>query len=317
MKRPALLLGLALLLIGCSPQADAAQSRSGAQSRSSAPATADAPDASAQQAPSDVPPSRAGDAQPAADYEAALSEILAQIVTERGLVRYDMLKGPLQEKFRQVLKAVETQDAEQLQSHREKLAFWINAYNVQMLQNVLETPGVEDVSAHSEAFFKTPLRTAGHAASLDEIENVILRRQDGPEALEALAADSLDVRLHAGVNCAARSCPPLRTEAYAPGRVDEQLDAAMRAFAASPQHFAVEEGASGTPRFTFNSILEWYGADFDRPGQPAGDTLLRFMSEARPDYATLKGVLEGRSASEIEAQPNVSFAYDWTLNRAE
>lgn len=315
MKRPALLFGLAFLLIGCGPQADAAQSNTNAPPPETA--ASDAWEPSAQEAPAaeDLPPSRAGDVQPAADYEAALSDLLGQIVTDDGFVRYDLLKGPLQEKFRRVLKAVETYDAKKLRSQNEKLAFWINAYNVQMLQNILETPGVENVSNYNDKFFNTPLRTAGHAASLDQIENVILRRQDGPARLQALQAGALDFRLHAGINCAARSCPRLRTEAFAPDRVDEQLDAAMRDFAASPQHFAVEDG-SGAPQFTFNSIVKWFGTDFDQPGQPAGDTLLRFMPEARPGYAALKTVLEGRSARAIEAQPNVSFHYDWTLNRA-
>mmetsp|Transcript_95602 Transcript_95602/g.219011 ORF Transcript_95602/g.219011 Transcript_95602/m.219011 type:complete len:146 (+) Transcript_95602:2590-3027(+) len=42
----------------------------------------------------------------------------------------------------------------------------------------------------------------------------------------------VDPRLHVGVNCASRSCPDLHTEAFTGDRVDEQLDALMRAFLA-------------------------------------------------------------------------------------
>jgi len=36
------------------------------------------------------------------------------------------------------------------------------------------------------------------------------------------------------VNCSARSCPPVRAEAYVAARLDQQLDDATRSFLASP-----------------------------------------------------------------------------------
>lgn len=296
---------LVLLTAGCT--SDAAES-------ASAPATPASAE-SASPPTADLPPSRAGDVKPAADYERALSDLLAKVVTAEGRVRYDRLRGKLNDDFRRVLKAVENFDASQLQSQNKKMAFWVNAYNVQMLANVLGAWPVRDVSAHDKHFFNEPLRTAGTALSLDQIENVILRRQSGPPRAEQFRVQRLDPRLHAAVNCAARSCPKLRQNAFTPQTVDAMLDAAMRDFTASPRHFRRTDGGGSNDSFVFNSILKWYGADFDRPGgPPAGDYLLSFMPEERPHYDALRQVLEGRSAEALQQQGNVSFAYDWTLN---
>ena len=301
-----------LVAVGCTSDPAASASAASDSVAPESSVTSGDPDASGRTGDADRPPSRAGDVQPAANYEQALSDLLSQVVTDEGNVRYDRLRGDLNRTFRRVLKAVETYDASQLQSQSAKMAFWINAYNVQMLANVLEAWPVRDVSAHDKRFFNQPLRTAGAALSLDQIEHVILRRQSGPARAEQFQVGRLDPRLHAAVNCAARSCPRLRQKAYTPERMGAMLDAAMRDFTGHREHFRrAEDGGD----FVFNSILKWYGADFDRPdGTPAGDYLLSFMPEARPGYDALRGALEGRSAAELQKQETTSFAYDWTLN---
>lgn len=259
------------------------------------------------------PSSRAGDATAAANYETALTALLQQVVTEEGLVRYDLLRGNLHADFRAVLKAIEEFDATGLQADAQKLAFWMNAYNVQMLQNIIATPGVEDIIAdgYGDTFFKTPLRTARTAASLDQIEHVILRRQDGPTSLEAFQVTRLDPRIHVGLNCAAVSCPRLRQRAFTASTVNEELDAAMRDFTTSPAHFRVEGDA-----VIASSLLDWFASDFDGTGVPAGDFLLQHMPTDRPDYRTFHPLLSGKSASEIKAQPDVQFEYLWQVNAA-
>ena len=262
--------------------------------------------------PADVK-SRAGDIAPAPNYETALTEILQRVVTGDGLVRYELLRGDLRTDFRRVLKAVETYDPALLTTRQARLAFWLNAYNVQMLQNIIETPHVQDIFADGfgDAFFKTPFLTAGLAATLDEIEHVVLRNQDGPAALQALRPGPLDPRIHVGLNCAAVSCPRLLPAAFAPAGVDTALDDALRAFVNSPAHLRVEGDS-----FVLSSLLDWFGPDFDSQGKPAGTYLLSFMDPARPGYAALHKLLDGRSAAALKARPGVRFVYQWAINRA-
>ena len=265
-------------------------------------------------APEDLPESRAGDVRAAEDLAPALTALLRAIVQEDGRVRYDLVRGRLSVPFRRVLKAVETFDAGRLRTHEERMAFWINAYNVQMLQSITETPGVRDIlgDGYGEAFFQTPFLTAGRALTLDEIEHVILRRQPGDPGAEALRVDRLDPRIHVALNCAAVSCPRLRPAAFTAATLDADLNAAMRDFTASPHHFRVEG-----QQFILSSLLDWFAADFDATGQPAGDWLLAYMPPGRSHYARLRALLHGRTAAALRTHPDVAFAYDWRVNAAE
>lgn len=259
------------------------------------------------------PPSRAGKVPPASDYESALTAILEQIVTEDGMVRYGLLSESLRCDFRRVLKAVEEFDPRSAASDREKLAFWMNAYNVQMLQNVLENPTVEHIvdEGYAAAFFTTPLRVAGTGISLDQIEHVILRGEEGPRRLTALRLESLDPRIHVGINCAAVSCPTLRRRAFSAANVNEELERAMRDFVGRDRHIRMDGST-----MVLSSILDWFGADFEKTGLPLGDYLVSYLHRDREDYAVILSRLSGRSAKELRQDPRVRFEYDWTVNRA-
>ena len=108
-----------------------------------------------------------------------------------------------------------------------------------------------------------------------------------------------DPRIHAALVCAARSCPPLRREAYVAERVDEQLDDNVREWLADPflnRFYPAEGRAEITPFFT------WYGKDFD--AYPGG----------------LKGIIRKYAPREDVTELDhkgleTSFLnYDWGLN---
>lgn len=253
-------------------------------------------------------PAANADGAPPTSYDEAWSALLSRVVTDEGLVRYDLLAGPLRDEFEAVIAAIETFDADALETDAEKLAFWMNAYNAKMIERVLEAGVPEDIEAHGfDFFFKTPVRVAGRDLTLDQIEHGILRKQDA--SLAALQPDALDPRLHVGLNCGAISCPRLRARAFTAATLDAELDRAMRDFVNSPRHFRFEGDTA-----VLSSLLDWFGSDFDRTGLPAGDHLLGFMDADRPDADGLRRLFAGRSAAEIKAQPNVRFAYDWALN---
>lgn len=251
--------------------------------------------------------------EPEGTYEDEWSDLLRRVVTDNGLVRYDLLSGSLRAEFDKVVAAIETFDASTLGTDDEKRAFWMNAYNVKMIERVLEEGTPANIEqAGFDIFFKTPVRVAGRDVTLDQIENVILRRQDGPAALEALRVSAFDPRIHVGLNCGAISCPRLRSRAFTAANVDAELDRAMGDFVDSTHHFRFEGGEA-----VLSSLLDWFGRDFDAAGEPAGDYLLGFMDQERPNVDRLRSLFEGRTAAEIKAQPNVRFAYRWDLNAAK
>ena len=114
--------------------------------------------------------------------------------------------------------------------------------------------------------------------------------------LEALPAR---VPFAAALVCAARSCPPLRREAYVADQLDAQLDANVREWLANPalNHFYPDRRL-----VIVSPIFKWYGKDFD--SYPGG--LEGFLLMFGPPAATGK-LKDGKFT--------IRFAtYHWGLN---
>lgn len=177
----------------------------------------------------------------------------------------------------------------------EAIAYWSNLYNAITLNVVLDKYPVSSIrDIKSEGFFDPkayigPWRTKratveGKSYSLDEIENDVLR------------PIHKDPRVHYALNCASIGCPNLGTEAFVGARLNEQLEAAAKAYVNTKRGVTVE-GA----RIVVSSIYVWYKADF-------GDSDLGVLNHLRRYAApTLARQLEGISSIK-------DHAYDWGLN---
>ncbi len=250
-------------------------------------------------------------AQPSA-YVDHLDAVLESVVQPDGSVCYARLaEGPARESLSAALRGIKKLDPVELRTDSDKLAFWSNAYNALMLDAVSQHPERTDVLGSDEGrtFFKTPMQAGGVRLTLDELENVILRRQDTDRSeLRRLQVATIDPRVHVALNCAAVSCPPLQRSAFRTSTLDRQLDRAFAAWVGKPAHFTVDGGT-----LVASSLIDWFGADFDT-SQPAGDFLLSHMSTNRPGYAALKSKLEGKTSAQIKAG-GARYAYDWKVNR--
>jgi hypothetical protein len=155
--------------------------------------------------------------------------------------------------FAVVVEQVRNFDVKKLSTENEKLAFYINAYNILTIQLILDnwpTKSIRDIGG----FFKGPwdyvmLVNGDGKLTLDDIEHKIIRPFGDP-------------RIHFAVNCASLSCPDLPTEAFKAKTVREQLEkGALKFF----QHKGKGARLDGeTLRVT--KLLEWYGEDFDAGG---------------------------------------------------
>lgn len=179
---------------------------------------------------------------------------------------------------------------------KQQLAYWINLYNVNVVGVVVDNYPVDsilDISGNRlvrHDVFKRPLvALPGGSLSLDDIENQRIR------------ATFEDPRIHFAINCAAKSCPPLRSEAYVGDRLDAQLDDQVRHFAAGPGVRLVRKGARTV--LVTSKILKWFSDDFDEWGGGAEAFLRRYLPAAK--------------AAAIATSSNLSVDYDdydWTLN---
>ncbi len=118
-----------------------------------------------------------------------------------------------------------------------------------------------------------------------------------------LREQSKDPRIHFALNCASRSCPPIRAEAYTASELNGQLDDAARTFLASPRALTVRTEKGKTTIFA-NKIFDWYADDFKASGGA-----LAFIAKYGPDGAK-DAIAGGRAKLEFSD-------YDWSLNAAK
>ncbi len=179
-----------------------------------------------------------------------------------------------------------------LASRDEKLAFWINAYNILAIDLVRRHYPIDSIrsigSLLSAVWKKRAGEIGGRAYTLHEIEHEILRPMGEP-------------RIHAAIVCASLSCPPLRREPYRAGALDAQLDDNVRRWLADPRKGVRIDRSART--LVLSPILDWFAEDF------AGG-VLPFVTAHLPD----------EEASWIRAQQGTLriryFEYDWRLNDA-
>ena len=218
-----------------------------------------------------------------ASVEAPLTRVLAGVVQSDGRVDYARLASRHRADLDAALAAIAAQDPAALRSDAQKTAFLVNAYNAHVLARVLASPRATNLERQDlfGAFFQRPVAVAGLRMTLDQLEHGILRRQaqvNGaavPAALGRLRPSRVDYRIHAALNCAAVSCPPLAGRAFRASSLDADLDARFRAFAGSPRAARLDGR-----RLVLSSLFDWFADDFEA-SRPVGDVLLAAMPTSR------------------------------------
>ncbi len=165
---------------------------------------------------------------------------------------------------------------------KEQLAFHLNAYNAWILHEALAKYPTKSVKDVAGLFFLTKRATvAGARLSFNTLEKDIIR----PRFAEP--------RVHFALNCASRSCPPLRSEPYDAAKLDAQLDDQARIYVNSESGVKPEgDGAA------LSKIFDWYKEDF------GGDAaVLAFLKKYRTGKSDFKKI--------------TYQVYDWSLNETK
>jgi hypothetical protein len=128
----------------------------------------------------------------------------------------------------------------------------------------------------------------GQKYSLDKIENEIIRPVGDP-------------RIHFALVCGAKSCPPLRREAYVGERLDEQMNEQGRIFLSRTEknRFDFER-----KEIYLSKIFDWFKDDFRKDGKTELDFIGRFLP---PEQAQLLAA----NAATLKVKYT---EYDWDLN---
>lgn len=212
-------------------------------------------------------------------------ELLTRYVSAEGRVDYAGVKQNSLAQLDAYLDALAAPWPDGMAANATKAAL-INAYNALTVRWILNHYPVASIQATRDPFTAARHRLDGEMISLDQAEQWL--RQTG------------DPRIHAALVCAARSCPPLRGEAYEAARLEEQLDDNTRKWLANT---ALNEFHAAEKRARVSPIFRWYEADF------GGEERLRafLLRYGPPDQARFLA----EAAARIEYQD-----YDWGLNQA-
>lgn len=259
---------------------------------------------------------------PVVTFHNKCAGILNNFVDEKGLVNYKMLKRKKHE-LRTLLNEFAALEAGEYNHwpENDKIAFWLNAYNIQMLRVLVDNYPIESSRYLRVVWPPTsirhipPVRLVGtakwnsykfivtdEAFTLSEIEQRFLRKQFN------------DPRIFIATFFGGISGPPLRNEPYYGHKLDKQLNDQAGKFLADPLAFRIDRkrqvvhlSAVFDPAWHGKSFARKYATDKkfkDHP--PAVRAVLNFATKyiSQPDVSYL----------EVENYDVRFIGYDWRLN---
>jgi len=164
----------------------------------------------------------------------------------------------------------------------ETLAFYLNAYNILTIKNVLDN-GIPDSPLDVKGFFDTVQHNVGgKSMTLNNLENDIIRPKYG------------DARIHFALVCGAVGCPPLTKDAFRPSTLSKQLDKLTRSALNSASFLRVDQEAK---TLQLSEIFKWYLVDFGGSLESAHGFINKYRHNPIPDQYTKS-----------------YYSYDWKLN---
>ncbi len=228
----------------------------------------------------------------------ALTSVLSKYMDSKGLVKYKQLKKDTKaSKSHQFNKYLNSIAAVSVNTYgtwnkNQKMAFLINAYNaftVKLIINNYPVDSIKDIGS----LFKKPWRVeffnllGGKIKALDPIEHTYLRPM------------YKDYRIHAAVNCASISCPPLRNEAFVASKLNKQLDEQMTAWLVDTTRNQFSKKS-----IKISKIFSWYESDFAKWGKGVKNVLRRHLPDNLKGFVTEKIDID-------------YMGYSWDLNESK
>ncbi len=161
---------------------------------------------------------------------------------------------------------------------KEKLAYWINAYNAFTIKLIIDNYPLESIKDIKNPWDKEFIPINGKMLSLNHIEHEILRKMNEP-------------RIHFAIVCASASCPKLQNKAFIAEKLDSQLTAVTKGFLSDSSKNNIQKDV-----IEISKIFKWFSKDFKENG-----TLIDFLNT----YSDVK----------ISSEAKINYMdYSWELN---
>ena len=242
--------------------------------------------------------------------------VLKGFVDDRGMVDY---KGLRRERYglRTVLEEFSKLDRRQYRSwpKADKIAFWINTYNLQKLKVVADNYPITPSSRILAAYWG-PLNIRHIEAKISRHEFLIMDEQfTFAEVEKRFFRDQFDdPRIFFALTSASLSSPPLRNEPYYGRKLSEQLDDQVRRFLSGPLAFIIDREKQ---RVYLSAMFELSSRGAEFVEKFATDK--KFKDHPPPTRAALNFITNYISQKDVSFLEvgNYSVKYmkhDWTIN---
>ncbi len=168
-----------------------------------------------------------------------------------------------------LLKDLASFDPGSLASREEKIAFWVNVYNIAAIKTVVDYYPVESIRSRKINWLGLPWNRKAIAVgrreySLDEIES------------EILLGGFKDLRIHFGINCASLSCVDILGQPYRANTLYRQLEEQGERFLANPKKGMRIEGKEKV--VYLSQIFKFDKRNFDALAGGALNFILPYVS---------------------------------------
>ena len=250
-----------------------------------------------------------GPDNPAAELMRVSKDLQAEAIDpDTGLVDYSGLNShEIYTKFKLTTQSLPLCMPNDIGTGSARLAFWINVYNVLIIDAVIHYQIRGSMMRRPGIFRQAAYNIGGMRFSAEDIEHGILRGNQrnpvlpmppfSPDDNRIMGSiEQLDPRIHFTLVCGAHSCPPINH--YIGDNIDDQLDAAAGAF--------INGGAiryePQTNTLWLSKIFHWYKGDFG--GEDGVTNLL--MKYVRED-----NLLETLRSGDFRIR---YMKYDWSVN---
>ena len=159
-------------------------------------------------------------------------------------------------------------------------AFYINAYNLHVINQVVENYPIKSVMDIAGFFDKNKIKVANRITTLNELEK------------GKLLSVYNDARFHFVLVCGANGCPPITNFAYTPLSLEAQLEQQTK-LALNDNSFIKK----GSESVELSEIFKWYTSDFGKNKE----AVIAYINKYRKEPIS--------TSSKIKY-----YTYDWSLN---
>ena len=248
------------------------------------------------------------------------ARILNNFVNDKGMVNYKKLRYKRPD-LNKLLDEFAKLDPNEYNAwpKEDKIAFWLNAYNIKMLKIIVDNypiksyrllrifPGwgpdsIRHIDKRIGGIGKQKFTVTGEEFTLLEVERRLFRKQFN------------EPRVFFAISGACLSSPPLRNEPYYGHKLYKQLDDQTKRFLSSPRAFKIDRdrqivylSAILQPTRYGKEFISKYGTDKKfKDQQPATRAVLNFLTNyiSRQDISFL----------EVRNYSVKYIGYDWRLN---